>query len=63
MFCTVGVAVTASHNPAEWNALKLIGPDGTFLTGDEVDEVTAVFEEDAFAYRRFDQLGGVISMS
>jgi phosphomannomutase len=26
-----GIAVTASHNPAEWNALKLIGPDGVFL--------------------------------
>ena len=26
-----GVVITASHNPAEWNALKLVGPDGTFL--------------------------------
>jgi len=28
------VVVTASHNPSEWNALKLIGPDGTFIHGD-----------------------------
>ena len=28
-----GIAVTASHNPAEWNALKFIGPDGIFLDG------------------------------
>ncbi len=34
-----GIAVTASHNPAEWNALKLISGDGTFLTKEEVDRV------------------------
>jgi phosphomannomutase len=28
-----GIAVTASHNPREWNALKFIGPDGIFLDG------------------------------
>ena len=26
-----GIAITASHNPIEWNALKFIGPDGIFL--------------------------------
>src|SRR5260370_25325076 len=26
-----GIAITASHNPAEWNALKFVGPDGLFL--------------------------------
>jgi phosphomannomutase len=30
-----GLAVTASHNPIEWNALKFIGPDGMFLDGDQ----------------------------
>lgn len=29
-----GIAVTSSHNPGEWNALKLIGPDGVFLRTD-----------------------------
>jgi len=29
-----GIGITASHNPAEWNALKLAGEDGTFLDGD-----------------------------
>src|SRR5256714_13549586 len=28
-----GMAITASHNPIEWNALKFIGPDGIFLDG------------------------------
>ncbi len=52
-----GVAVTASHNPAEWNALKLIGPGGAFLAGSAVDEVKRTFYEDRCAFRRFDGLG------
>ncbi|HEX8695542.1 MAG TPA: phosphoglucosamine mutase [Longimicrobium sp.] len=34
-----GLAVTASHNPIEWNALKFIGPSGMFLDGDEAVEM------------------------
>ncbi len=34
-----GVAVTASHNPVEWNALKFIGPDGIFLEGSAAAQV------------------------
>jgi len=30
-----GIAITASHNPIEWNALKFVGPDGIFLDGAE----------------------------
>ncbi len=30
-----GIAITASHNPIEWNALKFIGPDGIFLDGED----------------------------
>ena len=34
-----GIAITASHNPAPWNALKLFGPGGTFLTPAQSEEV------------------------
>ncbi len=34
-----GIAITASHNPAPWNALKLFGPGGTFLVPAQSDEV------------------------
>ena len=34
-----GIAITASHNPAPWNALKLFGPGGTFLAPAQSDEV------------------------
>ncbi|MGD8393972.1 MAG: phosphoglucosamine mutase [Candidatus Eiseniibacteriota bacterium] len=52
-----GIAVTASHNPADWNALKFIGGDGCFLLGDAIAELLRVFDEDRFAFRRYDGLG------
>jgi phosphomannomutase len=39
-----GVAVTASHNPIEWNALKLIGGDGFFLDRDAMERLLAEFQ-------------------
>jgi phosphomannomutase len=39
-----GIVITASHNPIEWNALKLVGPDGVFLdveTGERVKDLAA----------------------
>ncbi len=45
-----GIAVTASHNPAEWNALKFIGSSGTFLDRAEVHELFEVFSQGNFEY-------------
>ena len=39
-----GLAITASHNPIEWNALKFIGPSGLFLDGAEGVEMRQVVE-------------------
>jgi phosphomannomutase len=39
-----GLAITASHNPIEWNALKFIGSSGLFLDGSEAAEMRAVVE-------------------
>ena len=41
-----GIAITASHNPIEWNALKFIGPDGIFLDGSDGKRVQELVEED-----------------
>jgi len=41
-----GIAITASHNPIEWNALKFIGPDGIFLDGDAGTRVRALAGND-----------------
>jgi hypothetical protein len=34
-----GVMVTASHNPAEWNGLKFLGPDGVFVSAEEMERI------------------------
>jgi phosphomannomutase len=39
-----GLILTASHNPIEWNALKLVGPDGVFLDGEAGAQVRALAE-------------------
>ena len=41
-----GIAITASHNPIEWNALKFIGPDGVFLDGADGKRVAELVAQD-----------------
>lgn len=41
-----GIAITASHNPIEWNALKFIGPDGIFLDGPDGKRVQELAAKD-----------------
>lgn len=43
-----GIAITASHNPAEWNALKFIGPDGLFLSEGRAQELFDVYHQQDF---------------
>lgn len=54
-----GIAITASHNPVEWNALKLIGPGGLFLQPQQMDEVLELAHRDNIAYVDWDRLGKV----
>jgi len=51
-----GLAITASHNPIEWNALKFIGPSGLFLDSDEGRAMRAMVESD-FPRATWDRLG------
>ena len=53
-----GLAITASHNPIEWNALKFIGPSGLFLDGTEAAEMRAVVEGD-IPRASWDELGRI----
>lgn len=53
-----GLAITASHNPIEWNALKFIGPSGLFLDGSEAAEMRAVVDGD-IPRATWDNLGTV----
>jgi phosphomannomutase len=54
-----GVQITASHNPAEWNGLKLFGPVGKVLTADEGRQVQALFEAGTLRRVPWDQVGTV----
>ncbi len=45
-----GIAVTASHNPVEWNALKLLNSRGLFLDADEGQKVAAIAQKEDFAF-------------
>jgi phosphomannomutase len=53
-----GIAVTASHNPPEWNALKFISRHGTFLAKSEADRLFAIEREGRFTFAPYDALGG-----
>jgi phosphomannomutase len=53
-----GLAITASHNPIEWNALKFIGPSGLFLDGDEGIEMRKVVDG-TIARATWDRIGTV----
>jgi phosphomannomutase len=52
-----GIVITASHNPAEWNALKLLGRNGMFLDEDQGLEVKRKVELRAFGYKPWDRIG------
>ncbi|MDQ6830361.1 MAG: phosphoglucosamine mutase [Gemmatimonadota bacterium] len=53
-----GLAITASHNPIEWNALKFIGASGLFLDGAEGTAMRAIVESD-YPRAPWDALGAV----
>ena len=52
-----GIIITASHNPRQWNALKLLNREGEFLTAADGAEVLRIAEEEDFNYAEVDQLG------
>ena len=52
-----GIIITASHNPKEWNALKLLNGDGEFLSAKNGEEILLLAETDNFIFSEFDALG------
>ena len=55
-----GIILTASHNPKQWNALKLLNSKGEFLNDKEGKEVLAIAEKEDFVFAEVDQLGKLI---
>ncbi len=58
-----GIIITASHNPRQWNALKLLNADGEFLSDSEGKQVLSMAEEVEYAYPTIDAIGRVIERS
>src|SRR5438876_2152791 len=51
------VQITASHNPAEWNGLKLFGPDGGVLTAAQGEKIKALFDAGSFRRALWSEVG------
>jgi phosphomannomutase len=56
-----GIILTASHNPKQWNALKLLNAKGEFLSGKDGERILEIAEAEAFDFVDVDSLGEVIS--
>jgi len=52
-----GIIITASHNPRQWNALKLLNSEGEFLTAADGAEVLRIAEAEDFEYAEVDKMG------
>ena len=55
-----GIIITASHNPKQWNALKLLNEKGEFLNDKEGKQVLALAEQEDFLFPDVDTIGKVI---
>ncbi len=54
-----GIILTASHNPKQWNALKLLNAKGEFLSGKEGELILEIAESEAFNFVDVDSLGEI----
>ncbi len=55
-----GIILTASHNPKQWNALKLLNSDGEFLNGEEGEKILKIAENEEFNFSEVDDLGTTV---
>lgn len=54
-----GIILTASHNPKQWNALKLLNNRGEFLSAEDGAQVLQMVEQESFEYAEVDDLGTI----
>ncbi len=52
-----GIIITASHNPIQWNALKLLNERGEFINAKDGEEVLNIAEQELFEFAEVDELG------
>lgn len=56
-----GIIITASHNPANWNALKLLNERGEFLSEADGKEILQLASAEQFSFEGYDKLGEYVS--
>ncbi|RKQ50575.1 phosphomannomutase [Roseivirga pacifica] len=54
-----GIILTASHNPVQWNALKLLNAKGEFISGDDGKEVLEIAKADKYTFAEVKKLGKI----
>ena len=54
-----GIIITASHNPKQWNALKLLSNEGEFLNAEEGEQILNIAEKEEFEFAEVDHLGEI----
>ena len=54
-----GIIITASHNPKQWNALKLLNSRGEFLNAQEGEEILKIAESEDFSFAPVEGLGKI----
>ncbi|MEY3727128.1 MAG: phosphoglucosamine mutase [Bacteroidota bacterium] len=54
-----GIILTASHNPKQWNALKLLNAKGEFISGAEGEALMQIAADEAFSFAEVDDLGTI----
>ena len=55
-----GIIITASHNPKQWNALKLLNEKGEFLNAKEGQEMLRIAESETFEFAPVDKIGSIV---
>lgn len=55
-----GIILTASHNPKQWNALKLLNSKGEFLSDADGKRILTIAETDAYSFANVDDLGKIV---
>src|SRR5690606_3156094 len=54
-----GIIITASHNPKQWNALKLLNSSGEFLNAEEGEQILRFADAGDFSFSPVDELGKI----
>ncbi len=54
-----GIIITASHNPKQWNALKLLDNKGEFLSAEDGEKILSYAEKEEFSFVEVDELGKI----